>query len=230
MPRARIACALLTDDSTRRQQLEHLARGDRALAAEIERLAPAVGAVPRRDRMALLGLALPALDALSPAQARSLAADLRPLAATDGAITTFELAVCRVVLRRLARGSGAPPRPRLRSLDDAGPECLELLSNLAWVGGRDAAAAHAALDEGARALGAPAPWRLLPRERLGLGQLDSTLTRLDEASADLKARILSACVATVLSDRRVTIEEAEMVRAVSASLGLALPPVVVTGA
>jgi len=53
---------------------------------------------------------------------------------------------------------------------------------------------------------------------------------IDEASADLKARILSACVATVLSDRRVTIEEAELVRAVSASLGLALPPVVVTGA
>jgi Zn-dependent protease with chaperone function len=221
-----LACALLTDDATRGRQLEHIARGDRALAAEVERLGPAVAAVSRRDRLALLGLALPALDALSSAQARALAAELRALAAADGALTTFELAVCRVVLRRLSRGAGAPPRPRLRTLDDAGPESLELLSTLAWVGGRDAAAAQAALDEGTRALGAPGPWRLLPRERLGIGRLDETLTRLDEASPDLKGRILSACVACVVSDRLVTIEEAELVRAVSASLGLPLPPVV----
>jgi Zn-dependent protease with chaperone function len=224
-----LACALLIDGSTRRRQLEHLARGDRALAAEVERLAPALAAVSRRDRLALLGLALPALDALSHAQSKALAADLRALAAADGAITTFELAVFRVVLRRLSRSSGAPPRPRLRSLEDAGPECLELLSTLAWIGGRDEAAAQAALDEGTRALGAPAPWRLLPRERLGLGRLDETLTRLDEASAGLKARVLMACAATALSDARITTEEAELVRAVSASLGLAMPPVVERG-
>ena len=221
-----LACALLLGDApeARRRQLEALAGRDPALGGEAGRLASAAGGLSRADRMALLGLSLPALDGLSPAQAGALAADLRPLAA-PGAAGTFELLVRRAVLRRLARDAGRPPRPRLRQLDEVGPECLEVLSALAWIGGRDEMAAQAALDAGVRALGAGSAWRLLPRDRAGAEGLDAALAALDEATPAVKARLLEACAATALADRRVGAGEAELVRAVAAALGLPLPPV-----
>jgi Zn-dependent protease with chaperone function len=222
-----IACALLLGDAPdlRERQLLPLARRDAALAAETRRLAAAAEGVSPADRMALLELTLPALDALSPAQAAGLQGDLAEIAAAGGTATPFQLAVRRALLRRLERDAGAPPRPSVRLLGDVEPECLEVLSALAWSGGRDQAAAQAALDAGVRSLGVRSPWRLLPRDRVGTDRLDAALLALDGAAPAPKARLLEACVATALADAQVTAEEAEVVRAVSAALGLAMPPV-----
>jgi Zn-dependent protease with chaperone function len=222
-----LACALLLGDAPdlRERRIEPLSRRDAALGTEVRRLASAAEGVPRADRLALLGLALPALDALSPAQTAALEEDLRQIATAGGAATPFELMVRRAVLRRLARDAGRPPRPRLRLLDEVEPECLEVLSALAWFGGRDQTAAQAALDAGVRALGVRSPWRLLPRDRVGTDRLDTALTALDAAAPAPKARLLQACAATALADAQVTAEEAELVRAVSAALGLPMPPV-----
>ncbi|HUK65490.1 MAG TPA: M48 family metallopeptidase [Anaeromyxobacteraceae bacterium] len=224
-----IACALvLHGQREHAEQLAYLGRNDPSLGREAERLVREIEGLGPGARLALLGLALPALDGLSPAQGQALSADLGALGRTGGELTAFDLAVRRTVLRRLRRDAGAPPRPRYRSLDEAEPECLQLLSTLAWLGSRDPAAAQTALEAGARALGARQHWRLLERERFGLGSLDLTLERLDLATPEVKAQVLDACVATVLSDACVTWEEAELVRAVSAALGLPLPPVVMT--
>ncbi len=102
-----IACALLLGDASdlRERQLALLARRDAALSAETHLLVPAVSDVPRAERMALLELALPALDALSPAQAGALEADLGDLAA-GGPGTPFE---------SCGPAGGTPPaRPRRR--------------------------------------------------------------------------------------------------------------------
>jgi Zn-dependent protease with chaperone function len=220
-----LACGMLlgVDPSLRTRQLDRLAASDAALAGEVARLAPALGDLGRVERMALLALCVPALDGLSAGQGEALGRDLRGLADTDGRVTPFELAVERVVQRRLARGAGAPPRPRLRDVDEALPECLELLANLAWLGTRDPAAAQAALTAGAHALGVQEAWRLPPRERLDLARLDRTLSRLDEASLLVKGQILDACMATAAADATITADEMELLRAVSAALGMPMP-------
>jgi hypothetical protein len=220
-----VVCALLLDaaPAVRQRQIADLA-ADPALAAEVARFAPLADAVPAAERMSLLMMALPPLDRLSPAQAADLAARIRTLATASGMATPFAWAAQRVALRRLARSPGAPPRVRLRTLGDAEPECHVLLSTIAWVGGRDQAQAQAALDAGVRSLGLAGPWRVLPRERTGPGPLDAALSRLDEAAPALKARALAACVATAAADARVSPGEAEVIRAVSASFGLPMPP------
>lgn len=219
-----VCAALLLPDApgARAAQLARLAGGEPALGAEAERLAAGLAGLRRAERLALLGLALPALDDLPPDRAAAFQASLAaPLGAEA---TAFELAVRRTVLRRLHRDRGAPPRARLRSLDEAGPQCLEVLSGSAWLGSREPAAAQAALDAGVRVLGVRSQWRLLPPERVGLGRLDATLTELDGATPAVKARLLQACSATVAADGRVSAEEAELLRAVSAALGLPMPP------
>jgi len=102
-------------------------------------------------------------------------------------------------------------------------DLLDLLSTVAWAGTSDAAGAQAALDTALPALGIPVGWRILPRDRVSARRLDAALDRLDEVVPPLKARILEACAAAVLFDGQVLPGEADLVRAVAASLGVPVP-------
>jgi hypothetical protein len=223
---AALVRALLADPEPAARAVQLRGVADGALRAEVERLAAALRPVGRGERMAVLDLALPALDALPPGAASALAAELAALARTDGRTTLFEWAVLRVVDRRLAR------HPPSRSaavtahvLEDVQVDALDLLSALAWAGAGDAPAAQAALEAGLAPLGARG-WRALPRDRIGGGRLEAALARLEGASPALKARLLAACAAVALADGRVRAAEGEIVRAVAASLGVPVPPLV----
>jgi hypothetical protein len=222
-----LACALLLEPepAVREAQLAPV-RPDAAAAAEIARLLPALDGLRPEARIALLDLALPALDHLSPAQAAALAEDLDAIAARDPRPSVLDWAVLRLVQRRLAPllGGRRTTPVRARTLEDVQLECLELLSALAWAGDGDAGRAQRWLEAGLRALGAPASWRLLPQGKVDGTRLDRALARLDEASPGLKSRVLAACAACVVADGRVAPDEAELLRAVAATLGCPVPP------
>jgi Zn-dependent protease with chaperone function len=225
-----LAMLLDADPAIRTRQLGAIAAGP-TLSAELVRLGAALATVPRDQRLALLDLALPALDTLSADQAARLIQDLATLAAGDGRTTLFEWALQRLVRRRLAPRLGErPAAARLRAVEQVEVEALELLSALAWAGQRDPEAAQRALDAGVQALQPGAPWRLLPRERMSSALLDSCLARLEEAEPALKARLLGGATACVLADQRVIAPEAELLRAISATLGLPMPALVPDGA
>jgi Zn-dependent protease with chaperone function len=221
-----VACALLADaePAVREVQLAALGAGQAAVAP----LAAALAGTSREDRMAVLELALPALDALSRGEAEALLRDLAALAGADGRSTVFEWAVQRIVRRRLAPVLGEARRaaPRAHGVEDVQVEVLEVLSVLAWLGARDEAGAQAALDAGTAALGVTGRWRPLPRDRVRATRLDAALARLDGATFAVKERLLRACAACALADGRVAAAEGEIVRAVAASLGCPMPPLV----
>jgi Zn-dependent protease with chaperone function/tellurite resistance protein len=218
--RAVIAALLMDPDpAIRARQRATLGELDAGLAIETERLALAMDPAPSDARLAALDLALPALDDLSPAQGHGFAKALAALCEADGAVTPFEQAVRRAAQRRLGR-RGAPPAPRVRRPEDASMECLELLSAIAWAGGRDARAAEDALRTGLRALGLDTAWRLLPRDRLDRAAFDRALGRLDLASFGLKRRILDAFVAAARVDGTVTPGETAVLRAIATALGV----------
>ncbi|ABS25912.1 M48 family metallopeptidase [Anaeromyxobacter sp. Fw109-5] len=220
-----LARALLADRDAAARALQLSAIGDGALRAEVDRLGGLLAGVDREGRMALLDLAAPALALLGPEGGSRLVGDLRSLAAADGRTTVFEWAVERIVARRVAARA---PRPggRARRLEDVEVECLELLSLLAWLEAPDAASAQAALDAGVAALGVGGSWRVLPRGRVGAARLEAALDALDATPPIVKARVLAACEACAGADGRVLPAEAEVLRAVAASLGVPAPPVV----
>ena len=217
--------ALVADADPAAREAQLASVPDAAVRAATGRVASALGPASREDRMAILELALPALDALGPGEAGALVRDLAALAAADARVGVFEWAVQRIVRRRLAPALGErrAPGPPARTVGDVQVEALELLSVLAWLGARDEAAAAAAVDAGAAALGVSG-WRPLPRDRVRATRLDAALLRLDGATPALKKRLLEACAACALADGRVAPAEAEIVRAVAASLGLPIPP------
>lgn len=222
-----VACALLLDGDpgVLERQLLALDR-DPSIAAGIRALASAVGILDPSARLALLDLALPALDHLSPGQAGELLRDLDALASLQARPELFRWAVRRVIERRLTPLLGGRRSAPVRAwtLEEVQVECLELLSALAWTGAADPAGAQRALEAGLAALGVPTSWRLLPGDRVDGGRLDKVLARLDEAAPALKERILTACAACALADRQVVPGEGGIVRAVAASLGCPVPP------
>jgi hypothetical protein len=209
------------EPAVRSARLARLA--DAGTRERVEPLAAAAAALPREVRSAALDLALPALDALPAGEADALDADLGALAAAeDGRTSVFDWAVIRIVRRRRARRQAAAPPARLR-LDDVQVDLLDLLSTVAWAGTRSDGGAQAALDAALPALGIPVGWRVLPRDRVSARRLDAALDRLDAVVPPLKARILEACAAAVLLDGQVLPGEADLLRAVAASLGVPVP-------
>ena len=63
-----------------------------------------------------------------------------------------------------------------------------------------------------------------PEGATDLIQLDAALRTLDLASRPLKKQILLACAAVVGADGRVTVEEGELLRAISDSIDCPMPP------
>jgi hypothetical protein len=65
-------------------------------------------------------------------------------------------------------------------------------------------------------------------ELLGAGQLTESLRRLGQTTPAIKKQILSAAAIAITHDRHVSVEEAELFRAIAESLDCPVPPVVAT--
>jgi Zn-dependent protease with chaperone function len=214
----------------RRTQLAHLqAAADRGVFEETLRLAPLVAALDATLRLPLVEIALPALGALTPAQHDLFKANVVVLVEADQAIDLFEWSLHRILLRDLERRQGRMPAPRVkhRSADVLLSECELLISVLAYVGHRDAGAVQQAFERGRDRLRLPQV-RLRRQEECSLPALDAALSRLDEAAPEVKRRVLQGAGACVTADRQVTATEAELLRAVSASMSCPMPPLLET--
>jgi hypothetical protein len=101
------------------------------------------------------------------------------------------------------------------------------LSTLAQVHPEDPDRVQRAFDAGLARLSAAGrvSVSLLPLDQCGLGALDQALYDLADAAPRLKRAIVLACAEAVCSDGHLTVEEAELLRAVADSLGCPMPPV-----
>jgi hypothetical protein len=64
-----------------------------------------------------------------------------------------------------------------------------------------------------------------PVARCTLDALDASVRALSQASPGFKRRVVDACVAAVTAARRTTVVEAELLRAICASIGVPMPPI-----
>jgi Zn-dependent protease with chaperone function len=224
--RAIIAALLLSDDPSQRQhQLALLQQRDAALATETARLAPDVHALGIDPRLPLIELTMSALRQLSPNQAAEFRAVMKSLIAADDRVTAFEYAVFRIVGRALSDSTvGRIEVAKYHSIKPLLDDAVRLLSALARRSRHDTARAFAAgaarLDSGALTLVGDAG---------DLKKLDESLNRLSQASPGVKRRIVNACGHVVAFDGEVSVDEAELLRAIAAVLGVPIPPFVPLG-
>jgi Zn-dependent protease with chaperone function len=223
-----VVYALLLDRKAgpRQTQIAHLSEAaDPGVFQETLRLAPAIEQLDVRARLPLLDIALPALRGLTAAQYQRFRQNVNQLVQADDAIDPFEWSLHRILLHGLEthHSNVAPARVRHHTLGPLQPQCELLLAVLARAGPRDAAAAEQAFEQGRRSLNLPRGGLRLA-EGNGFAALDDALAALEEAAPRVKRQILQAAVACITADDTVTATEAELLRALSASLGCPMPP------
>ncbi len=224
-----VVYGLLLDSqpAIRQQQLAHLKTdADAGVFEETRRLAPLLERLPPKMRLPLIEIALPSLRALIPVQRAAFDRNVVTLIEADSRINLFEWSLHRILLRDIETvlGRGGPARVSHQSVASVRAQCQLLMSTLAYVGQRDEPAAAAAFGQ-AMAVLAIEGAHILTRKDCGLAELDGVLAELDQAAPQVKRKILEAAVACIAADRQATAAEAELLRAVSASMSCPMPPI-----
>jgi hypothetical protein len=221
------ALLMSSDESVRAVQVQQISvRVDAALLKALGDVSGLVGGLPPEARMPLAEIAVSALRHLTPPQYATFKATVHELVAADAEVDLFEYTLERMIRRRLAPVFERMERPRVayQALAPVLPACVDLLSCLAYWGADDAAQAQAAFAAGAAKLGAEQTLTPAPLDRCGIDLLDKALDTLALSSAPLRKRVIEAAAACISVDQRVTVEEAELLRAVGDALDCPIPP------
>ena len=223
-----LALALDANPDTRARQKQVIAqRLSTEIADATAALATDVDALEAEQRIPALLRGFPALRQLTHEERVQLMACLNGMLLRDG-----NVALHSYVLRKLAQmhlRDDLDPGARMRrlTLDVVQRDAQVLFSVLAQHGHSDEIGARRAYEAGMH--------HLFPRERPAYGiagpwaaALDLALSRLDQLAPIAKEQLVEAMVATVTHDQQLTIGEAELLRAVCASVHCPLPPLVAT--
>jgi Zn-dependent protease with chaperone function len=229
--------ALLLDpagEAVRGEQQQLIARDFGAAAAALaQELQPQLAALHPAQRLPLADIAMPSLRRLPRERLLQLVRTVVELTYADGQVAVFEWCLGRVLRLHISEAlqparAGAPGR---RRLEQGGGEAGLLLSTVAGFGQDDETSARRAYASGMQKL----PLRQAPAYRavdpVGWpAALDQALRILDELEPAAKAQLLEALGATIAADGKVTVEEAELLRAVCAGLHCPLPPLLAEAA
>ncbi|WP_435009955.1 M48 family metallopeptidase [Tundrisphaera lichenicola] len=215
------------DEAVRAEQLRGLAgRADPAAFKLLQSVLPEVLRLPPESRLPLVSMAVPALRRLSGEQYLSFIKDVGALIRADHQLSLYEYALQRMLMRHLAIhfGDARPARVRHESPEALSGPIRQVLGMLARVGHSSEIDATHAFEAGLKNLGWPGIEDALPASDLDLRLLDAALNELDAAAPPLKKQVLAGCAACIGADGRITLEEAELLRAIADSIGCPLPP------
>ncbi len=225
------ALVLDADATMREHQLDLLQeRESPAVVDETKRTYPSIADLEWRLRLPLVELGAPALRDLSPDQRTRFRETLRALAEADDQLTIFEHALETIVRHQLDHterpDSGAVMHQNVEAVVD---DAVVVLSGLALAGHATKGDARHVFQMAYQSLAethGTVPKALVdPKPEA----LDRALDRLAAAAPEVKNAVLSACVECVRADEHINEQEAALLRAVAAAMGVALPAGLDTG-
>jgi Zn-dependent protease with chaperone function len=205
--------------------LPAVARETRLLIADAQRLAP-------EARLPLVEMAAPALCQMTPAQFHDFIRCVEALVQADHKLTLFEYTLQRLLIRHVVTHfvRAQPPSVKYTTIPPLTVPVAVVLSALAYAGEQTPEGAARAFAAGTQALGWPGVKLELARlGSVGIAEIDAALEVLALAAPRLKKQILEACAACICVDGTVTIDEGELLRAVSDCLGCPMPPLIAPG-
>ncbi len=226
-----IVYALLLDSQSsqlRKQQLEWLRQVEpSSVVDQTLQMVDFIDTLDASSRLPLLDLAVPALRQGSAEDCKRLFKCIHGLAGADGRWSLSEFALRSVLWHRLQPciNPKLDRKIQYNTLGQVWDDCLLLLSALAKVGQTGPDEIQYAFRSGV--------YRLPGISQLSLPEtppacnfrdMQKSLEKLGLASPKLKQVIVDACAHTVLLDNNVTIQEAELMRAIAITLDCPLPP------
>ena len=180
-------------------------------------------------RLPLLEISFPALKQ-RPAQSLQFLVDLmRKLIEMDGEIDLREFCYARIIARHLEQASApaAAAKQNRASKKAARLAAVDLLRIVAHQGNDDPDAEELAFRAGASLFG---DWagdiEVAPGDKQSVARLDAALDVLARINAAGRQSLVEAVTRTIGHDGRLTLREAELLRAICASLDCPLPPII----
>jgi uncharacterized tellurite resistance protein B-like protein len=176
----------------------------------------------RHQALLVIELALPALRQMKQQERDAFLAEVMQRVQADGKVTLSEFVQATLLRQHLREGAGKPIPTKFRKLEQVARDAHLVLSLIAHASQSDTALAF---DKGKAILGLPLPGPL-PVAEISSVRLGEALERLRHLQPFQKPRVLKACVEAAAADGTFRLAEAELVRAVAATLDCPLPPVI----
>jgi uncharacterized tellurite resistance protein B-like protein len=220
------ALLLSRDNTMRATQLQQLQKQSApGICDETVKLFANVADLEDRARLPLASLTMTALRRLSHLQFAEFERNIQYIIQSDQQLELFEYALQKIVLRQL-EPNFLPPKHTVVQyyvLKPLVPDCVALLSALAYAGQHEPAQIEAAFRQGTIKLNMPELALSAPTE-YNLQIIDAALNHLNQASPQLKNLVLNACAETVAADGVIEESEAELLRAIADTLDCPIPP------
>lgn len=194
------------------------------LSVETDKLLSALEEADRKWFLPLTEVAMPSLRQMSAAQYKDFRSALKQLLQWDKSENLFGFALEKIVIRRLDTAFSERKEPAIRhhNLKEIGHELSVLLSALSYTSDDQPEKAwNAALKPIEKVK--PENMELLPPEKCSLTDLDRALDELAASANPVKKYIISAVIYCVISDKVISAEEMELMRAVSEVLDTPVP-------
>jgi hypothetical protein len=193
--------------------------------ARLSSISDAIATLDLRYRLPLMDLAAPALRGLPDAERQEVIGIADKLIGIDRKVTLFEFVLLTLLKKQLQPGTSSGGKVKYRRFAPVLPEIRILLTLMSRTGARSAHQSEEAFTMAMRSF-----------TKVSLGQageaycrlesMEAVLSKLSGLSPLLKESLIGACADCVLHDGRIALEEAELLRAVAASLDCPMPPFV----
>ena len=189
---------------------------------------PVMSALPAGTRLTVAFQSLPALSQMSKRQYEDFRARVSELIDADQKVSLFEFCLQRVVCHHLDQAYGLvkPPPVRYTSLTPLNPAAAIILGLIAVKGNESPEAAiqtyTIAFREWNNGTNAVPPMSACNRTDFA-----KALYQFEQATPQLKERLIRACATCICANRQVTAAEYELLRTICSSLDCPLPPLTI---
>ena len=189
---------------------------DAELVAKIAAELQGLGKVAR---LPLIALAAPTLKSLAPTERAAFLLLLQRLIAADRRVTLEEFVVATMLEATLGERAGRAVPVTYRTLEPLAEDARLILSLIAHAVQADSAAAF---DKGLKELGLALT--LIDVSAISLVDVKAALARLNQLAPMQKPRLVKALVHCALADGKLSLTDAELLRAICSTLDSPLPP------
>ena len=202
-----------------RQVQTDLLRASGEDADLMAKIAAEVQALGKVARLPLIALAAPTLKSLAPAQRAAFLVLLQQLIEADRRVTLEEFVVATMLEATLGERAWRAVPVTYRTLEPLAEDARLILSLIAHAVQADSAAAF---DKGLNELGLALT--LIDVAAISLADVTVALSRLNQLAPMQKPRLVKALVQSALADGKLSLTDAELLRAICSTLDSPLPP------